>query len=151
MPNERISMSKLKQLIGLQASNLSVRALARTLGLSVGAVSKYLRTVRGCGIGATASAPRSAGPLRLVRGPTKSRVNRQKSVSSNTGRESRKRPKPRRRDHLADCPAPVRCVSDSRYGQEYPYPHRHGKGHHRLPPIRTPRYINSAFTPLLRS
>jgi len=36
MPNERISMSKLKQLIGLQASNLSVRALARTLGLSVG-------------------------------------------------------------------------------------------------------------------
>src|SRR5438067_1740944 len=36
MPNERISMPKLKQLIGLQASNLSVRALARTLGLSVG-------------------------------------------------------------------------------------------------------------------
>jgi len=151
MPNERISMSKLKQLIGLQASNLSVRTLARTLGLSVGAVSKYLRAVRGCGIGATASAPRSADPLRLVRGPTKSRVNRQKSVSSNTGRESRKRPKPRRRDHLADCSAPVRCASDSRYGQEYPYPHRHGKGHHRLPPIRTPRYINSAFTPLLRS
>jgi hypothetical protein len=52
MPNERISMSKLKQLIGLQASNLSVRALARALGLSVGAVSKYLRAVRGCGIGA---------------------------------------------------------------------------------------------------
>ena len=71
MPNERVSMSKLKQLIGLQASNLSVRALARTLGLSVGAVSKYLRAVRGCGIGATASAPRSAGPLRLFRGPTK--------------------------------------------------------------------------------
>lgn len=52
MPNERISMSKLKQLIGLQASNLSVRALARALGLSVGAVSKYLRAVRGAGIGA---------------------------------------------------------------------------------------------------
>ncbi|TLZ39814.1 MAG: IS21 family transposase [Gammaproteobacteria bacterium] len=52
MPNERVSMSKLKQLIGLQASNLSVRALARALGLSVGAVSKYLRAVRGCGIGA---------------------------------------------------------------------------------------------------
>ena len=29
MPNERISMSKLKQLIGPQTSNLSVRALAR--------------------------------------------------------------------------------------------------------------------------
>jgi transposase len=53
MPNERVSMSKLKQLIGLQASNLSVRALARALGLSVGAVSKYLRAVRGCGISAT--------------------------------------------------------------------------------------------------
>ena len=52
MPNERVSMSKLKQLIGLQASNLSVRALARALGLSVGAVSKYLRAVRGCGISA---------------------------------------------------------------------------------------------------
>ena len=53
MPNERISMSKLKQLIGLQASNLSVRALARALGLSVGAVSKYLRAVRASGIGAS--------------------------------------------------------------------------------------------------
>ncbi len=53
MPNERISMSKLKQLIGLQASNLSIRALARALGLSVGAVSKYLRVVRAAG-----SAPR---------------------------------------------------------------------------------------------
>ena len=46
MPNERISMSKLKQLIGLQTSNLSVRALARALGLSIGAVSKYLHAVR---------------------------------------------------------------------------------------------------------
>ena len=53
MPNERISMSKLKQLIGLQSSNLSVRALGRALGLSVGAVSKYLRAVRVCGIDAT--------------------------------------------------------------------------------------------------
>src|SRR5271154_916297 len=51
MPNERISMSKLKQLIGLQSSNLSVRALGRALGLSVGAVSKYLRAVRACGVG----------------------------------------------------------------------------------------------------
>jgi len=50
MPNERISMLKLKQLIGLQASNLSVRALSRAVGLSVGAVSKYLRAVRACGI-----------------------------------------------------------------------------------------------------
>ena len=58
MPNERISMSKLKQLIGLQASNLSVRALARALGLSIGAVSKYLRAVRACGIeAAEAGAP----------------------------------------------------------------------------------------------
>jgi transcriptional regulator with XRE-family HTH domain len=52
MPNERISMSKLKQLIGLQGSNLSIRALSRALGLSVGAVSKYLRAVRASGIGA---------------------------------------------------------------------------------------------------
>jgi transposase len=52
MPNERVSMSKLKQLIGLQSSNLSVRALSRALGLSVGAVSKYLRALRTCGIGA---------------------------------------------------------------------------------------------------
>src|SRR5450755_4394312 len=50
MPNERISMLKLKQLMGLQSSNLRVRALARALGLSVGAVSKYLRAVRSCGI-----------------------------------------------------------------------------------------------------
>src|SRR4051794_27234555 len=50
MPNERISMLKLKQLIGLQSSNLSVRELGRALGLSVGAVSKYLRAVRACGI-----------------------------------------------------------------------------------------------------
>jgi hypothetical protein len=33
MPNERISMSKLKQLIGLQASNLSIRALQNYLSL----------------------------------------------------------------------------------------------------------------------
>ena len=50
MPNESISMLKLKQLIGLQASNLSVRALSRAVGLSIGAVSKYLRAVRACGI-----------------------------------------------------------------------------------------------------
>jgi len=53
MPNERVSMSKLKQLIALQASNLSVRAMARAHGLSVGAVSKYLRAVRTAGIGPT--------------------------------------------------------------------------------------------------
>ena len=52
MPNERVSMSKLKQLFALQGSNLSVRALSRALGLSVGAVSKYLRAVRGCGLSA---------------------------------------------------------------------------------------------------
>ena len=43
-------MSKLKKLIALRASNLSVRAIARALGLSVGAVSKYLRAVRAVGI-----------------------------------------------------------------------------------------------------
>ena len=52
MPNERVSMSKLKQLIALQTSNLSVRAMGRALGLSVGAVSKYLRAVRAAGISA---------------------------------------------------------------------------------------------------
>ena len=52
MPNERVSMSKLKQLIGLQSSNLSVRTVSRALSLSVGAVSKYLRALRACGIGA---------------------------------------------------------------------------------------------------
>jgi transposase len=52
MPNERISMSKLKQLIGLQSSNLSVRAMSRALGLSIGAVSKYLRALRSCRIDA---------------------------------------------------------------------------------------------------
>lgn len=36
MPNERASMSKLKQLIALRASNVSVRALARAPGLSFG-------------------------------------------------------------------------------------------------------------------
>jgi hypothetical protein len=39
-------MSKLKQLIGLQSSNLSVRVMGRALRLSVGTVSKYLRAVR---------------------------------------------------------------------------------------------------------
>src|ERR1700719_4738096 len=52
MPNERISMSKLKQLIGLQSSNLSVRALSRAPRLSVGAVSKYLQALRACRIDA---------------------------------------------------------------------------------------------------
>ena len=50
MPNERISMSKLKQLIWLKNSNLSIRALARALDLLIGAVSKYLRAVKAAGI-----------------------------------------------------------------------------------------------------
>ena len=71
MPNERISMSKLKQLIGLQASNLSVRALARALGLSVGAVCKYLRAVRSSGIGASDAEALSEVELeQRVFGPT---------------------------------------------------------------------------------
>ena len=53
MPNERISMLKLKQLIALQVSNLSPRGLARALGLSVGArftiwLRKYLTPVGCC-------------------------------------------------------------------------------------------------------
>ena len=43
-------MSKLKQLIQLQSSNLSVRELSRALALSIGAVSKYLTAVRAAGI-----------------------------------------------------------------------------------------------------
>jgi hypothetical protein len=43
-------MSKLKQRIGLQTSNLSVRELTRALGLSIGAVSKYQRAMRAVGI-----------------------------------------------------------------------------------------------------
>jgi transposase len=70
MPNERISMSKLKQLIGLQTSNLSVREIARALGLSIGAVSKYLRAVRAAGIGAAEAESLSEAELELrVFGP----------------------------------------------------------------------------------
>jgi transposase len=64
-------MSKLKQLIGLQSSNLSVRELARALGLSVGAVSKYLRAVRTCGIEADEAKTLPEAELeRRVFGPT---------------------------------------------------------------------------------
>jgi transposase len=80
MPNERISMSKLKQLIELQTSNLSVRARARAVGLSVGAVSKYQQALRAAGIGAAEAeglteaelqvrvfgAPEGAKPAKLV-------------------------------------------------------------------------------------
>jgi hypothetical protein len=45
MPNERISMSKPKHLIGLRSR--SVPAPGRGFWLSVGAVSNYLRAVRG--------------------------------------------------------------------------------------------------------
>jgi transposase len=55
MPNERISMSKLRQLIRLQTSTLSVRELSRALTLSVGAVSKYLTAVRAAGLTAEAA------------------------------------------------------------------------------------------------
>jgi hypothetical protein len=71
MPNERISMSKLKQLIALQTSNLSVRALARAVGLSVGAVSKYLGSVRASGIGVTEAKSLSESEIeQRVFGPT---------------------------------------------------------------------------------
>jgi predicted transcriptional regulator len=61
----------MKQLIGLQSSNLSVRALGRALGLSVGAVSKYLRAVRACGIEAAEAERLSEFQLeRRVFGPT---------------------------------------------------------------------------------
>jgi transcriptional regulator with XRE-family HTH domain len=71
MPNESVSMSKLKQLIALQASNLSVRAIARALGLSVGAVSKYLRVVRAAGIGPSELETLSESELeQRVFGPT---------------------------------------------------------------------------------
>jgi DNA-binding transcriptional ArsR family regulator len=64
-------MSKLKQLIELQSSNLSVRALARALGLSIGAVSKYLRAVRACGIEAAEAETLPEVELeRRVFGPT---------------------------------------------------------------------------------
>lgn len=64
-------MSKLKQLIGLQSSNLSVRALARALDLSIGAVSKYLRAVRAAGISAADAESLSEVELELrVFGPT---------------------------------------------------------------------------------
>ena len=44
-------MSKLRQLIRLQTSNLRVREMARALSLSVGAVSNYLAAIREAGIG----------------------------------------------------------------------------------------------------
>jgi hypothetical protein len=59
MPNERSSMSKLKQLIELQSSNLSVRETARALGLSVGAVFKYQRALQSAGIGLAEAAASS--------------------------------------------------------------------------------------------
>jgi transposase len=63
-------MSKLKQLIGLQTSNLSVREVARALGLSIGAVSKYLRAVRAAGIEAAEAERLSEAELELrVFGP----------------------------------------------------------------------------------
>lgn len=46
------AVSKLKQLIGQQTSKLSVRELARALGLSIGAALKYQRAVRAVSIGA---------------------------------------------------------------------------------------------------
>jgi hypothetical protein len=61
---------EVEALIGLQSSNLGVRALGRALGLSVGAVSKYLRAVRACGIEAAEAESLSEHELeRRVFGP----------------------------------------------------------------------------------
>jgi len=46
-------MSRLKRLIALPRSNLSVRAIARALGLSTGAISKHLRAAHSAGISPT--------------------------------------------------------------------------------------------------
>jgi transposase len=56
-------MSKLRQLIRLQTSNLSVRELSRALALSVGAVSKYAAAVRAAGLTAEAAEPLSDAEL----------------------------------------------------------------------------------------
>ncbi len=45
MPNPRISVSQLKQLIQLRSNQLTTRAIARALSLSQGAVSQYCRAV----------------------------------------------------------------------------------------------------------
>ncbi len=50
MPNTGISISKFRQLIGLQMSNRSVREIARALSMSVGAVSRYLSAIRARGV-----------------------------------------------------------------------------------------------------
>jgi transposase len=42
MPNKRISMMKLREVIRLKAAGLTLRPIARATGLSLGAVSKYL-------------------------------------------------------------------------------------------------------------
>lgn len=64
-------MSKLRQLIRLQTSNLSVRELSRALALSVGAVSKYAAAVRAAGLTAEAAEPLSDAELEArVFGPS---------------------------------------------------------------------------------
>jgi transposase len=50
MPNPRISIAKLKQLIQFESSELTTREICRALNLSQGAVSKYRRAVRIVGI-----------------------------------------------------------------------------------------------------
>src|SRR5687768_13432143 len=50
MPNPRISIAKIRQLIQLESSELTTRGLARALGLSQGAVCKYRRTLRLAGV-----------------------------------------------------------------------------------------------------
>jgi hypothetical protein len=50
MPNERISIEKLKHLIQLLGNKLTTRAAARALNMSQGAVCKYSSAVRAAGI-----------------------------------------------------------------------------------------------------
>src|SRR5258708_11544076 len=52
MPGERLSMRKIRELLRLRfTSGLSQRAMARSLGVSQGAVNEYLARARRAGIG----------------------------------------------------------------------------------------------------
>src|SRR5947209_1033386 len=50
MPTKRISMRKIKEILRLEAAGLSVRQMAASLHLSVGAIAKYLKAAEGAGL-----------------------------------------------------------------------------------------------------